>query len=105
MSPRLSSLSRSVSGKRVIVTGAASGMGRATAHLFADEGARVAIADLGAPRVQAVVDEITGAHGAQAAIGVVTDVGNLDALKALVAEVVAAFGGIDVLVNNAGVSL
>jgi len=105
MSSRLTSLSRSVAGKRVIITGAASGMGRATAHLFADEGARVAIADLGAPRVQAVVDEIVAMHGADAAIGVVTDVGNLDALKALVADVVTAFGGIDVLVNNAGVSM
>jgi len=105
MSSRLTALSRSVAGKRVIITGAASGMGRATAHLFADEGARVAIADLGAPRVQAVVDEIVAVHGPDAAIGVVTDVGNLDALKALVAEVVTAFGGIDVLVNNAGVSM
>src|SRR5687767_3246055 len=105
MSSRLTSLSRSVAGKRVIVTGAASGMGRATAHLFADEGARVAIADLGAPRVQAVVDEITAVHGADAAIGVVTDVANVEALKALVNEVVSTFGGIDVLVNNAGVSM
>jgi 3-oxoacyl-[acyl-carrier protein] reductase len=105
MSSRLTSLSRSVAGKRVIVTGAASGMGRATAHLFADEGARVAVADLGAPRVQAVVDEITAVHGPDSAIGIVADVGNLDALKTLVNDVVAAFGGIDVLINNAGVSL
>ena len=49
-----------------IVTGAASGMGRATAHLFADEGAKVAVVDLGDDRVQAVVDEITrrGRHRA-----------------------------------------
>jgi len=105
MPSRLTALSRSVAGKRVIVTGAASGMGRATAHLFADEGAQVAIADLGAPRVQAVVDEIVAVHGPDSAIGVVTDVGNLDALKALVAEVMGAFGGIDVLINNAGVSM
>jgi 3-oxoacyl-[acyl-carrier protein] reductase len=105
MSPRLTRLSRSVSAKRVVITGAASGMGRATAHLFADEGARVVIADLGAKRVQAVVDEITAVHGADAAIGVVTDVGSHDALKALVAQTVASFGGIDVLINNAGVSM
>ena len=43
---RLSALSRSIAGKRAIVTGAASGMGRATAHLFADEGAQVVVADL-----------------------------------------------------------
>ncbi len=55
---RLTSLSRSVADRSVIVTGGASGMGRATAHLFADEGAHVTVADLGADRVQAVVDEI-----------------------------------------------
>ncbi|MFM2076763.1 MAG: dehydrogenase of uncharacterized specificity, short-chain alcohol dehydrogenase like protein, partial [Actinomycetota bacterium] len=43
---RLTALSRSVAGKRVVVTGAASGMGRATAFLFADEGAHVAVVDL-----------------------------------------------------------
>src|SRR6185436_15296073 len=102
---RLTSLSRSIAGKRAIVTGAASGMGRATAHLFADEGARVAVVDLGEQRVQAVVDEVTAAHGADAAIGVITDVGNLDALKQLVERVVNELGGIDIVINNAGVSL
>ena len=105
MTSRLTSLSRSIAGRRAIVTGAASGMGRATAHLFADEGARVAVVDLNEGRVQAVVDEITSVHGPDAAIGVVTDVANLDALKALVATVTAAFGGIDIVVNNAGISL
>ncbi len=102
---RLTALSRSVVGKRVIVTGAASGMGRATAHLFADEGARVAVVDLGDARVRAVVEEIAALHGAAAAQGFVTDVASLDALKVLVAGVVEVFGGIDILVNNAGVSL
>jgi 3-oxoacyl-[acyl-carrier protein] reductase len=102
---RLTRLSRSVAGKRVVVTGAASGMGRATAHLFADEGARVAVVDLAAERVVAVTDEIRDAHGADAASGFVCDVGDHDALKHLVASVVGAFGGIDVLVNNAGISL
>jgi 3-oxoacyl-[acyl-carrier protein] reductase len=102
---RLTSLSRSVAGKRVLVTGAASGMGRATAHLFADEGARVAVVDLHAERVLAVVDEITTAHGSDAAEGFVCDVGSHDSLRTLVADVVERFGGIDVLVNNAGLSL
>ncbi|MEO5899839.1 MAG: SDR family NAD(P)-dependent oxidoreductase [Ilumatobacteraceae bacterium] len=101
---RLTKLSRSVAGKRVIVTGAASGMGRATAHLFADEGARVAVVDIGAERVLAVVDEIRAVHGKDAAEGFVCDVGSHDALKKLVVDVVSAFGGIDVLVNNAGIS-
>ncbi len=102
---RLTALSRSIAGKSAIVTGAASGMGRATAHLFADEGARVAVVDLGESRVQAVVDEITAMHGTGAAIGVVTDVANHEALKAMVGAIVAAFGGIDIVINNAGVSM
>lgn len=105
VSGRLTKLSRSVAGKRVIVTGAASGMGRATAHLFADEGARVAVVDLDPERVLTVGQEIRDVHGPDAAIDVVCDVGDHDSLKALVATVVAAFGGIDIVINNAGVSL
>ena len=105
VSGRLTKLSRSVAGKRVIVTGAASGMGRATAHLFADEGARVAVVDLDPERVLAVTDEIREVHGPDAAIDVVCDVASHDSLKALVATVVERLGGIDVVINNAGVSL
>jgi len=101
---RLSQLSRSVASKVVVVTGAASGMGRATAHLFADEGARVAVVDLGAERVLAVVDEIRAAHGSDVVEGYVVDVADLAALHRLVDDVVARFGGLDVLVNNAGVA-
>jgi 3-oxoacyl-[acyl-carrier protein] reductase len=53
---RLSTLSRSVTGARVVITGAGSGMGRATAHLFADEGALVLVVDRNPVAVQAVVD-------------------------------------------------
>jgi 3-oxoacyl-[acyl-carrier protein] reductase len=100
---RLSQLSRSIVGKSAIVTGAASGMGRATAHLLADEGANVAVVDIGDERVRVVVDEIIAAGGT--AIGIASDITDAAALDALVAEVVASFGGIDILVNNAGVSL
>jgi 3-oxoacyl-[acyl-carrier protein] reductase len=102
---RLTSLSRSVAGKRVLVTGGASGMGRATAQLFADEGARVAVVDLTADGVDAVVGEITGVHGPEVAAGFVCDVGDLDALITLIEAVVAGFDGLDVLINNAGVAL
>jgi 3-oxoacyl-[acyl-carrier protein] reductase len=71
---RLTSLSRSIEGMCAIVTGAASGMGRATAHLFADEGARVVVADVGRERVDAVVAEIAAVYGPDAALGVVCDV-------------------------------
>ncbi|HEX9258659.1 MAG TPA: SDR family NAD(P)-dependent oxidoreductase [Acidimicrobiales bacterium] len=100
---RLTQLSRSVAGRVAVVTGAASGMGRATAHLFADEGARVAVVDLHADRVQAVVDEITDAGGE--AHGFVCDVADRDAINRLVAEVAAHFGAIDILVNNAGIAV
>jgi 3-oxoacyl-[acyl-carrier protein] reductase len=98
--PRLTAGNRSVAGKVVLVTGAASGMGRATAHLFADEGAKVAVTDLGEERVQAVVDEITGA-GSTAA-GWVLDVSDVDAVDRVVGEIVERFGSLDILVNNAG---
>ena len=98
--PRLTSGNRSVAGKTVLVTGAASGMGRATAHLFGDEGANVAVTDLDTAKVQAVVDEITGAGGR--AQGWVLDVSDAVAVDRVVAEIVAAFGSLDILVNNAG---
>lgn len=102
---RLSTLSRSVSGARVLVTGAASGMGRATARLFADEGARVAVVDRAAEGVAQVVHEIREAHGDAAAAGAVADLGRAGELAPMVDEVVSCLGGVDVLVNNAGVSM
>ena len=102
--PRLTKLSRSLEGSRVVVTGAASGMGRATAMLFADEGARVAASDRDAEGVRHVVDEIRRAHGSASAVAVAADV-SVDAdRRRLVDECVSSFGGLDVLVNNAGVS-
>ncbi|HVY10541.1 MAG TPA: SDR family NAD(P)-dependent oxidoreductase [Mycobacteriales bacterium] len=98
---KLTAGSRSVAGKVVLVTGAASGMGRATAHLFADEGAKVAVTDLGEDRVHAVVKEITDAGGA--AQGWVLDVSDQTAVDRVVADIVSDFGALDILVNNAGI--
>lgn len=100
---RLSKLSRSIEGKVALITGAASGMGRATARLFADEGAKVAIADVNSAGVEAVAKEINDAGGDAAAWTL--DVSNKDAAVQIVGEVVERFGGLDILVNNAGVSL
>jgi len=102
---RLSGLSRSIAGQVAIVTGAASGMGRATAELFADEGARVVVADLGVERVDTVVAGIRAVHGDRSALGVVCDVAEPDQLRALVARTVEWGGRLDAVVNNAGVSL
>ncbi len=103
MSHRLSQLSRSVEGRVVFVTGAASGMGRATARLFADEGALVAVTDLRADAVAAVVADIVAVGGT--AHGAVLDVSDAEAITNVVTEVHNTLGPIDIVVNNAGVSV
>jgi len=100
--PRLSKLSRSIEGRVAIVTGAASGMGRATAHLFADEGAKVAVVDVVSEGADAVAKEI-GEAGGQARAWTV-DVSSREEIERLVADVVDAFGALDILVNNAGIT-
>jgi len=101
--PRLSQRSRSIVGKVALVTGAASGMGRATAHLFADEGAKVAVTDLNADGVSRVVEEILGAGGE--ARGWTLDVSDLAGIGRVVGEIDGALGGVDILVNNAGIAV
>ena len=103
--PRLSKLSRSVEAKVAIVTGAASGMGLATARLFADEGARVIVADIGVDRVAAAVEEIRGAHGDGSALAAPCDVGVPAQLRSLVDDTIGWAGRLDIVVNNAGISL
>lgn len=90
-------------GRVAVVTGAASGMGRATAHLFADEGAAVAVLDRTADGVAVVVDEIQGAGGR--AQGWAVDVTDGAAVRAAIDEVATTLGPPDILVNNAGVSI
>lgn len=99
----LTKLSRSIQGKIAIVTGAASGMGRATAHLLSDEGARLAIVDINEEALQSVEHEIRQA-GSDVRSWVV-DVGSQDEIATMVSEAAEHFGGIDILINNAGVAL
>jgi 3-oxoacyl-[acyl-carrier protein] reductase len=96
-------LSRSVKGLTVLVTGAASGMGRATALVFAAEGANVAVTDITVEGTEAVAREI-GESGGNAK-GWLLDVADRDAIPAVVDGVAAHFGGLDILVNNAGISV
>ena len=100
---RLSKLSRSVEGRVAIITGAASGMGRATAFLFADEGAHVALVDRTADALAAVTGEITAAGGTARAY--TADLSDGAAIPDLVARIRADLGPIDILINNAGVSV
>ncbi len=92
-------LSRSVAGRVAIVTGAASGMGRATALLLAAEGAKVAVTDLDLAACEAVAAE-AGPNAKAFAL----DVGDGEAIKRVVADIAGSFGGIDIVINNAGVS-
>ena len=96
-------LSRSVAGLTVLVTGAASGMGRATARVFAAEGANVAVTDYVAEGADAVAAEIAAAGGVAKAWAL--DVANRDAIDAVVKDAAAHFGGLDIIVNNAGISV
>ena len=100
---KLSKLSRSIEGEVALITGVASGMGRATARLFADEGAKVAAIDINGDGVRAVVEEIQAA-GAVAEAWTL-DVADGEMIKQVVGEVAERFGGIDILINNAGMSL
>jgi NAD(P)-dependent dehydrogenase (short-subunit alcohol dehydrogenase family) len=84
-------------GKVAVITGAASGIGRASARRFAAEGAHVVVADLDEVRGKAQAEEIDG-------LFVRADVTDPDDVQAMYAAAVARFGGLDVLFNNAGIS-
>jgi 3-oxoacyl-[acyl-carrier protein] reductase len=93
-------LDRSVKGRAVLVTGAASGMGRATAHLFAQEGASVAVTDINEEGLARVVAEIKEEGGR--AEGWRFDVFDGEQIKRIVREVAERFGRLDIVINNAG---
>src|SRR5437879_9378419 len=86
-----------------VVTGGASGIGRAMAERFAGERAKVVVADIDARALAAVVDSIQARGGE--ALGVPTDVTDLSSVQALAAAAFEAFGKVSVLCNNAGVAL
>jgi short-subunit dehydrogenase len=94
---------RSLQGKSVVITGAASGIGEALAHASAVRGARLLLADIDAPGLERVVTAIRST-GAECS-GLVTDTGNEAAIHALAQAAQDRLGGADVVVNNAGVGL
>ncbi|HVR30106.1 MAG TPA: SDR family NAD(P)-dependent oxidoreductase [Thermoanaerobaculia bacterium] len=100
---RLTKLDRSIAGKVAFITGAASGMGRATALLFADEGAKVAVTDVRGEGAEEVSAEIAGAGGEAAAWEL--DVSDGAAVRRVIDAAAGHFGALDVLINNAGISL
>lgn len=86
----------SLDGRVAIITGAAGGIGAATARLFVERGARVALADIDRDRAKTVADSL-----GDAAIALHVDLGEADTIAAMVAATVDAFGGLDILHNNA----
>jgi 3-oxoacyl-[acyl-carrier protein] reductase len=95
-------LSRSLKSSIALITGAGSGMGRATAEVFAAEGAHVAVTDFNEAGARQTADAIMAQGGSAKAWAL--DVTDAARIRTVIAEVAAAWGGLDIVVNNAGIS-
>lgn len=93
-------MSDNVAGKVVVITGASSGLGEATARMLCSQGAVVVLGARRIDRLKALADELTGSGGK--ALALATDVTQYDQVKRLVDTAVQTFGRIDVMINNAG---
>jgi NADP-dependent 3-hydroxy acid dehydrogenase YdfG len=93
-------MSNNIEGKVVVITGASSGLGDATARLLSAQGASVVLGARRVDRLQSLADELTGSGGK--AIAITTDVTHCEQVKRLVDGAVQAYGRIDVMINNAG---
>lgn len=95
---------RDFAGKVVLITGAASGIGRATAYRLAQDGAHVVIADINAEGGEAVAADLQKRHGKGRAIFTKMDVTSEEAVQNAFRQAVMTYGGVDVVVNNAGIA-
>jgi rhamnulose-1-phosphate aldolase/alcohol dehydrogenase len=96
---------KSLSGRVALVTGSAGGIGKAIAKKLAEEGACVIINDINEERLQTAMDEFVQLFGRDTAASVVMDVTNNDTIERALAAAAIAFGGVDIVVNNAGISI
>jgi len=95
---------KELAGKVAIVTGAASGIGRACAERFAEEGAHVVVTDVDVALAEEVANGIVAKHGLRRAIALRLDVSSEEDVERAYAETIAAYGGVDIIVSNAGIS-
>ena len=93
-----------LAGKVALITGGASGIGRAAARLLAERGAHVVVGDLNLEGAQQVAHEIVAAHGVRRALAVGADVTEEAAVERMVRQAVLAYGGLDILVASAGLA-
>ena len=93
-----------LAGRVAVITGGASGIGRATARILAERGAHVVVADLNAAGAQEVADELVSVHGLRRSIAIATDVTDEAAVEQMVRETVLEYGGLDILVASAGLA-
>src|SRR6187401_617616 len=94
-----------LSGRVALITGSAGGIGKAIAKKFAEEGACVIINDINQERLQAAIAEFTKIFGRDAASAVILDVTDGDTIEKAFEQTVLAFGGADIIINNAGISI
>ena len=100
---KLTRLSRSIRGKVALITGAGSGMGKATSFVFAEAGAKVIVSDVNKEEINKVSSKINSSKGIS--IKQALDVTNQGNINTAISNVIKEFGQLDILVNNAGISI